>query len=121
MKSERRISRSSRPEEALTLFLDRARERLGLEALTLGTTSGYLIAGSGPDPQSVAEKGAEVDAGASWPGVATWRMKLDRTFVVLTSCGGAMHADLGSGVRRILSAGSAGQARSSRPAARLPI
>ena len=90
--------------EALSFFLDSARERLRLRGLTVGTTSGYLIAGSGDDPERIAEQGAEVDAGAFCQDVSTWRMKLGETFVVLTSYGGAMHPDLGTGVRRILGA-----------------
>jgi hypothetical protein len=100
---ERRRSRSSRPIEALSFFLNRARRSLGVRALTLGTTSGHLIAGSGDDLDRVAEAGAEVDSGAeaSEP-IATWRMQLGGTPVVLTSLGGALDPELGTAVRRIL-------------------
>lgn len=102
---ERRRSRSSRPVEALSFFLNRARHSLGVRALTLGTTSGHLIAGSGSgeDLERVAEDGAAVDSGRE-PAepIATWRMKLGEVDVVLTSLGGALDPELGSGVRRIL-------------------
>jgi hypothetical protein len=99
MMQERRKSRSARPTEALSFFLEHARASLGIRALTLGTTAGHLIAGSGDDLESVAEAGAE---GAGH--VGTWRMKLGESEVVLTSLGGAMHPELGPGVRRILAA-----------------
>jgi len=97
--AERRKSRSARPSEALSLLLDHARENLGIRAITLGTAAGQLIAGSGDDLDAVAEAGA-LDAGH----VGTWRMKLGDSEVVLTSVGGAMHPELGPGVRRILAA-----------------
>ena len=100
---ERRRSRSTRPVEALSFFLTRARHSLGVRALTLGTTSGHLIAGSGDDLDRVAEAGADVDSGGvAVEPIATWRMQLGGAEVVLTSLGGALDPELGSGVRRIL-------------------
>jgi hypothetical protein len=107
---ERRRSRSSRPIEALSFFLNRARHALGVRALTLGTTEGHLIAGSGEDLERVAEAGADVDAGRSLPlgeTIATWRVSLrgdEAADVILTSLGGALSAELGPGIRRILAA-----------------
>jgi hypothetical protein len=100
---ERRRSRSSRPVEALSFFLNRARHALGVRALTLGTTAGHLIAGSGEDLERVAEAGADVDAGKTIAErIATWRLRLGNSDVVLTSLGGAFDPELGAGVRRIL-------------------
>lgn len=92
-----------RPSEALSFLLDHARQSLGVRAITLGTSAGHLIAGSGDDLEKVAEMGAAVDAGgdAGEP-VATWRVRLGIVDVVLTSRGGALDPGLGAGVRRIL-------------------
>lgn len=112
---ERRRSRSSRPIEALQFFLNRARHSLGVRAITVGTTRGHLIAGSGVELERVAEAGADVDSGrprSGWDGtrpknlgdekIATWRTKLGDAEVVITSLGGAIDPELGPGVRRIL-------------------
>jgi hypothetical protein len=102
---ERRRSRSSRPIEALSFFLNRARHGLGVRSLTLGTTAGHLIAGSGEDLERVAEHGADIDSGrlrSYDEKIATWRMKLGDSVVVITSLGGAIDPELGPGVRRIL-------------------
>jgi len=88
-----------RPFEALHLFLEAARERLGVRTLTLSAPTGHLIAGVGADVERVAELGARVDAN-----VATWRTRVGDGEVVLTSSGRAMSADLADGVRRILGA-----------------
>jgi len=96
---ERRRHRSHRSTEALHLFLDAARARLGLRALTLGTADGGLIAGSGASLERIAEIGACVGPMAD---VATWRTRVGDRELVLTAWGRAMSADLADGVRRIL-------------------
>jgi hypothetical protein len=103
--SERRIARSSRPEVAIHLFLEHARERLGVRALALSTADGSLLAGAGEDLDRVARLGAEAQAGvATAERVATWRMCMGDDVLLLTSSGRAMDPDLGAGVRRILAA-----------------
>jgi hypothetical protein len=101
--SERRTQRSLRPMEALQFFLEAARERLGLHALTLGTAEGWLIAGAGTEIDRVADEGARAARGDEISGdLATWRTRLGDADVVLTSWGTRMSADLADGVRRIL-------------------
>lgn len=103
--SERRRTRSVYRIEALQLLLASARSRLRARALTLGTVSGFLVAGDGEELERVAELGADVDAGApspERPEVATWRLLVGETEMLITSLGGAMDPDLGPGVRRIL-------------------
>lgn len=101
--SERRRTRSLYPVEALQLLFASARRRLRARALTLGTVSGFLVAGDGEELQHVAELGADAEAGApSKDPVATWRLLVGETEMLITSLGGAMDPDLGAGVRRIL-------------------
>jgi hypothetical protein len=103
MQIERRRNRSTRPFEALEMYLDAARARLGVTALALGSPEGWLIAGAGEDLDRLAHEGAHVASGAAGaPDLATWRMCLGDGDVVLTSAGRAMSADLADGVRRIL-------------------
>lgn len=107
---ERRSARSTKPEEALTLLLDAARQRLGVRALTVATSRGKLVAGSGDKLEEVMALGAKVDRGSRLPRsaktpVATWRLRVRGEELIITSLGRAMEAGLGEGVRRILSAG----------------
>jgi hypothetical protein len=103
MPIERRRNRSARPFEALEMYLDAARARLGVTALALGTPEGWLIAGAGEDLERVAHEGARVAGGVSGNAdLATWRTRLGDGDVVLTSRGRAMSADLAEDVRRIL-------------------
>jgi hypothetical protein len=52
----------------------------------------------------VAGLGADVDAGKQvGERVATWRLRAGDAEFLLTSLGGVMDADLGAGVRRIVS------------------
>lgn len=103
MISERRKARSARPSEALALLLEHAKNSLGVSALTLGTTEGHLIVGSGEDAERVAEEGARQDAGERvTETLATWRMRVGDAVMLLTSAGGAMDPSLGPSVRRIL-------------------
>jgi hypothetical protein len=103
--SERRRTRSPYKVEALQLLLASARRRLRARALTLGTVSGFLVAGDGEELERVAEIGADADAGppsGERVDVATWRLLVGETEMLITSLGGAMDPDLGPGVRRIL-------------------
>jgi hypothetical protein len=101
--TERRLSRSSRPDVALRLFLEHARERLGVRAITLSTATGALVAGAGEDLDRLALVGAAAEAGSmTAERVATWRMPLGDDVLLITSSGRAMDPDLGAGVRRIL-------------------
>jgi hypothetical protein len=105
---ERRGARSSRRSEALHLLLCRSREKLRVRAITLGSVSGSLLVGVGARPGEdlarVAALGADVDAGKEVSErVATWRLHADEGDFLLTSLGGVMDADLGAGVRRIVS------------------
>lgn len=100
---ERRQNRSARAFESLAFFLEHKQRTLEVRALTLGTTQGHLIAGAGEDQEVVAELGAQADRGEKIEErVATWRLRMNGTEVLLTSWGGALDAELGDGVRRIL-------------------
>ncbi len=110
---ERRTQRSSNPIVALKHFLEAERKRLGVRALTVSTTQGHLVAGSGVGLESVASDGACFDAMAgqgkytsnlSSKAVATWRVQVGKEQFVVTSLGRKMTADLGDGVRRIMAA-----------------
>jgi hypothetical protein len=103
LRLERRTSRSSRPEEALHYFLDSARKRLGVDALTVAKDDGELIAGSGDAPGFVAGLAAKIDAGDHVRSdIATWRLAIGDKSYVIASLGARMHEDVGAGVRRIL-------------------
>ena len=104
---ERRTNRSSEPLEALTLLLDAARKRLGVRALTVATTRGRLVAGSGEDLDRVAALGTAIDRGEDPPGeepdsVATWRLRVGKQKLVISSLGKNLSNELGEGLRRIL-------------------
>lgn len=107
---DRRHRRSADTIEALTLFLEAERKRLGIRALTVSTQRGQLIAGSGIGLRRVAAVGAASDskdaATLLSESVATWRLQVGEQQVVLTSLGRKLTANLGEGVRRILSATS---------------
>lgn len=107
---DRRCQRSCNPREALALFLDAERKRLGVRALTVSTEGGELIAGAGIGLRRVASVGAKADhegqeTGLLSQSVATWRLRIGDEHLVVTSLGRKMTADLGEGVRRILSQG----------------
>jgi hypothetical protein len=104
---DRRNRRSPKPLEALTLFLEAERKRLGVRALTVSTAQGQLLAGSGIGLRRVASVGARVDHDGEGSGllsqsVATWRLSIGDEQLVVTSLGRKMTANLGEGVRRIL-------------------
>lgn len=105
--ADRRTHRSSQPIEALYLFLDAERRRLGVRALTVSDARGRLIAGAGIGLRRVASVGAVVDRGgqSATPlsrSIATWRLNVGDEQLILTSLGRKMTAGLGEAVRRIL-------------------
>jgi hypothetical protein len=106
---ERRTHRTTDPVEALTRLLDSHRERLGARALALSTPEGVLLAGSGDGADDAAEIGARIDrdeadvhADRRFGEVATWRLAAGQVELLLTSIGGKLSYDVGSGVRRIV-------------------
>ncbi len=101
---ERRVRRSAETKQALFMFLDAARERLGVHTLTVGTSDGSLVAGAGEDAHLVAALGAKVASGEqSSERVATWRMRVGSRVLLITSLGARLAPEVGEGVRRILS------------------
>ena len=101
---ERRSARSSRPSVALSLFLEAARERLGVATLAVTDDLGELVAGVGDAPSFVAGLGVKLDAGECVRAdIATWRLAVGERQYLIASLGGRLHMDLGDGVRRILS------------------
>lgn len=108
IEEERRVRRSEQPEKALALFLESSRRRLGVHALTVATGDGRLVAGSGDGAILVAALGAKVDAGEPTSAkvaeqVAVWSMSVGARRYVISSLGAVFSADIGDGVRRILS------------------
>lgn len=102
---ERRTQRSHDPVEALTRLLDAHRERLGAQTLSLSTPEGVIVAGSGEEPERAAAIGSLVDrddADVHEGNVATWRLTAGEVELLLTSVGGKLSYDVGSGVRRIV-------------------
>jgi hypothetical protein len=105
---ERRTHRTTDPVEALTRLLESHRERLGAKALALSTPEGVLLAGSGDGVDHAAEIGARIDRSeadvheALFGDVATWRLMAGQVELLLTSVGGRLSYDVGSGVRRIV-------------------
>jgi hypothetical protein len=101
---ERRLRRSAEPKQALSIFLDAARERLGVHTLTVGTSDGSLLAGAGDDALLVATLGAKIASGEQAnEQVATWRLSVGPRIFIITSLGARLTPELGEGVRRILS------------------
>jgi hypothetical protein len=78
------------------------RKRLRVRAITLSTVAGSLLVGAGDEPERVAELGADVNAGNDGAErIATWRLHVGSSELLLTSLGGSLDAELGAGVRRI--------------------
>jgi hypothetical protein len=103
--ADRRQQRSARPVEALSLFLEATRARLGVRALTLGTLDGWIIAGAGADLEEVHAAGISAVSSPAQevePELGTWQTRIFGSDVVITSWGRALSADLADGVRRIL-------------------
>jgi len=90
---ERRQKRSSDRSAALQLFIAAQREKLAAEALTVMDASGRTIAGVG-----------EIDESRTGHQIATWELRARDEWIVLTSWGGSLTWELGSGVRRIFEA-----------------
>ena len=101
---ERRTQRSKDPLEALTSFLDSHRSRLGASTLALSTPEGVVVAASGDAPDLAAELGsrAQSDDADVLGDIATWRFTAGHVELLLTSVGGRLSYDVGSGVRRIV-------------------
>ena len=97
--ADRRKHRSTDPHEALVLFLDAQRKRLGVRAITVSTDRGDLIAGSGVGVRRVASVGAKVDeaddSGLLSQSVATWRLQVGDDQLVVTSLGRKIGCGLG--------------------------
>lgn len=105
--TERRARRSSIRFEALALFLESQRAKLGARALTVTTRTGRLLAAAGPSPETLAHDAIRIheardDGTHKTVDVATWWLRAGGFELVLASRGGRLSHDLGSGVRRIL-------------------
>jgi hypothetical protein len=87
---ERRHRRSTDRDTALQLFISHQREKLRADALTLMNASGTTIAGVGEIDQSRESH------------VATWELRAGGEWIVLTSWGGSLTYEVGSGIRRLL-------------------
>lgn len=105
---ERRCNRSQNPPQALCLFLDAQRKRLGAHAIAVANERGELVAGSGSGLRRVAADGTKVDQdteGSAWlsRSVATWRLRVNGRYLVIASVGRRVSVEIGEGVRRIMS------------------
>jgi hypothetical protein len=97
--TERPSRRSQDHVEALALFLESQRDKLQAGALAVTTCDGQLLAAAGPSPERLARQAIQRDGS-----IATWRLRAGVVDVILASQGGRLSHDLGSGVKRILSA-----------------
>src|SRR5271169_5067971 len=107
--TERRTRRSQVRIDALAMFLESQRTRLRAGALAVTTRDGKLLAGAGLSPDRLARQAIEIHearegAGPMPANIATWWLRAGGVAVVLASRGGRLSHELGSGVRRILSA-----------------
>jgi len=91
--TERRTRRSQLRADALALFLESQRTRLGARGLAVTTCEGRLLATAGPPPEWLGRESTKV---------ATWQLHVGDTEVILASHGGKLSHELGSGVKRIL-------------------
>jgi hypothetical protein len=91
--TERRTRRSQVRADALAMFLESQRTRLGARGLAVTTSDGRLLAMAGPPPEWLGRESTKV---------ATWQLHAGGTEVILASHGGKLSHDLGSGVKRIL-------------------
>jgi hypothetical protein len=87
---ERRHRRSIDRDTALQLFIAYQRKKLCADALTVMNAEGTTIAGVGEIDESRADS------------IATWELRAGGEWLVLTSWGGTLTYEVGSGVRRIL-------------------
>ena len=88
---ERRRKRSSDRGTALQLFIAAQRKKLAAEALTVMNGEGMTIAGVGEIDESRTDR------------IATWELRARDEWLVVTSWGGSLTYEVGSGVRRIYS------------------
>jgi len=107
--TERRARRSGARFEALALFLESQRTKLGSRGLAVTTRSGRLLAAAGPSPEILARDAIRIhegrdDGAHKTVDVATWWLRAGDAEVVLASRGGRLSHDLGSGVKRIMTA-----------------
>ena len=90
---ERRQRRTQDRDIALQLFIASQQRKLDVRALTVTRMDGMTIAGAG-----------EIDENAKQQWVATWQLRAGGEWLVVSSWGGRMSWDVGSGIRRILDA-----------------
>ena len=110
--TERRSRRSQDHVEALALFLESQRDKLQAGALAVTTCDGQLLAAAGPSPERLARQAIQLHeardpvphSAPDAESIATWRLRAGVVDVILASQGGRLSHDLGSGVKRILSA-----------------
>jgi hypothetical protein len=108
--NERRNRRSDKAHEAMTLFLESLREKVGLAAVALTTTDGLLLAGAGPgiDLEWMGAIGAASPrATFSWDDHTLHVQPIDvnRTELRLTCSGSPVHTpSVAAGLARILAA-----------------
>jgi hypothetical protein len=67
--SERRVQRSSNPQEALVCWLEASRKKTNLRSLALADSLGMLVAGAGParECDELAAWAPVLLAGSPWP------------------------------------------------------
>jgi hypothetical protein len=104
---ERRARRSQVRIDALTLFLESQRTKLGARGLAVTTRSGRLLAAVGPSPERLAREALQIheardDVSHRTVDVATWWLRTGGIEMILASRGGRLSHDLGSGVKRIM-------------------
>jgi hypothetical protein len=101
---ERRSTRSTARQQALSLLLEEAIKRLGISAIALTTSDGLLIAGAGAGNHE--ELGAiGVSSRKEWNGLPVHARSIDARGeeLVLTTAGQqASDAELDAGIARIL-------------------
>ncbi len=92
---ERRTKRSSDPGEALTLLLESQRRSLGVKGLTVATQDGEVLAASYAGGSKRGRRRKAEDP------VATWALQVGTRQLVISSYGGRLSHEIGTGVRRI--------------------
>ena len=107
--TERRTRRSQVRADALAMFLESQRTRLGARGLAVTTRDGQLLAAAGRSPERLARTASQIHEARTGTrktmNVATWWLSAGGIEVVLASHGGRLSHDLGSGVKRILTSG----------------
>ena len=101
---ERRNTRSTARQEALTLLLEEALKRLGITAIALTTSDGLLIAGAGSG--NLEELGAlGVSTRKDWDGTPVHARTINargEELIVTTAGRAVADAELDAGIERIL-------------------